>query len=210
MILQIHITERHLTLEANDCKIKTCVDIGFPQGSVCLAKFWIIAFDPAIQIINDEGIFGQGFADDCEALIGGHYLSNMALKVNVTFDKLVAWGATCGLRLKPNKTVLLHFKNKAKRRQLSPEVHMNGQVITPSKHTRYPGVKIDDKLSWKFHISSKTEKCRNLMAIISANVRHTFGPKPKLVKWAYTGVIRPNILYANTVTAKQIMKRLDR
>ena len=27
--------------------------------------------DPAIQIINEGGLFGQGFADDCAALIGG-------------------------------------------------------------------------------------------------------------------------------------------
>ena len=75
----------------------------------------------------------------------------------------------------------------------------------------------DDELNWRHHISSQIEKCRNLMAIISANVRHNFGPKPKLVRWAYTGVVRPKLLYAcqawaNKITAKQIkcMKRLDR
>ena len=48
-------------------------------------------------------------------------------------------------------------------------------------------------------------------------VRHTFGPKPKLVKWAYTGVIIPKLLYAfqawaHKITNKQVkcMKRLDR
>ena len=35
-----------------------------------MAKFWIIAFDPAIQIINKNGTFGQGFVDDFAALIG--------------------------------------------------------------------------------------------------------------------------------------------
>ena len=48
-----YITERHLTLESDEYEIKTCVDTGFPQGGVCSAKFWIIAFDPAIQIINE-------------------------------------------------------------------------------------------------------------------------------------------------------------
>lgn len=96
----------------------------------------------------------------------------------------------------PSKTVLLHFKNNCKRRQINPEVCMNGQSITPSKHTRYLGVEIDNELNWKQHITTKIEKCRNLIAIISANVRHTFGPKPKLVRWAFTGVIRPKLLYA--------------
>ena len=184
-----YITERHLALESDDYEIKTCVDVGFPQGGVCSAKFWIISFDPAIKIINENGIFGQGFADDCAALIGGEDLSSMTKKLNETLNKQVARGATSGLRFNPNKTVLLHYKNNPKRRLLSPEIQMNGQTITPSKHTRY--LETDDELNWKHHISSKIDKCRNLLAIISANVRHTFGPKPKLVRWAYTGVIRP-------------------
>lgn len=53
---------------------------------------------------------------------------------------------------------------------------MNGQTITSSKHKRYLGVEIDDELNWKYHISSRIDKCRNLLAVISANVRHTFGP----------------------------------
>ena len=38
-----YITERHLSLESDDYEIKTCVD-----ASPKAAKFWIIAFDPAI------------------------------------------------------------------------------------------------------------------------------------------------------------------
>ena len=212
-----YITERHLTLESDDYEIKFCVNTSFPQGGVCSAKFWIIAFDPAIQIINEGGLFGQGFADDCAALIGGEDLNDMTLKMNAALDKLVTWGVTCGLRFNPNKTVLLHYRNNSKRQHTTPQIIMNGQAILPSKNTRCLGVEIDDKLSWKNHITTKIDKCRNLMAIISANVRHTFGPKPKLVRWAYTGVIRPKLLYAcqawaNKVNTKQIkqMKKLDR
>ena len=124
---------------------------------------------------------------------------------------------TCELRFNPTKTVLLHYKNNKKRGQAHPDVKMNGLNVLPSRHTRYLGVEIDDELNWKYHTFTKIEKCRNLMSIISANVRHTFGPKPKLVRWSYTGVIRPKLLYAcqawaNKTTPKQIkgMKRLDR
>ena len=144
-----YITERHLTLEANNYETRTSVDVGFPQGGVCSAKFWIIAFNPAIQIINEDGIFGQGFTDDCAALIGGEDLNDMTIKMNATLEKLAVWGNTCGLRFNRTKTVLLHFKNNCKWRQNNPEIHMNGQTITPSKHTRYLGVDIDNKVTWK-------------------------------------------------------------
>ena len=38
---------------------------------VCSTKFCIIVFNEAIDIINMHGITGQGFADDCDPLIGG-------------------------------------------------------------------------------------------------------------------------------------------
>ena len=98
-----YITERHLTLESDEQEIKTCVDVGFPQGGVCSAKFWIIAFNPAIEIINQDGIFGQGFADDCAALIGGEDLDSMTQKMNTALDNLVTWGNTCGLKFNPSK-----------------------------------------------------------------------------------------------------------
>ena len=53
------------------------IGIGFPQGGVCSAKFWIIAFNEAIEIINEYGVTGQGFADDCGPMIGGDNTHDM-------------------------------------------------------------------------------------------------------------------------------------
>ena len=121
-----YITERHLTLEANDSKNTTCVDTGLPKRGVCSAKFWIIAFDPAMDIINSNGMFGQGFAENCAALLGGTDLNDLTTRMNETLNKLVTWGATCGLHLNSSKTVLLHFKNNCKRNCIEPAIQMSG------------------------------------------------------------------------------------
>ena len=59
------ITHRNLHVEINGTTVSKTVCTGFPQGGVCSAKFWIIAFNEAIEIINSYGAFGNGFADDC-------------------------------------------------------------------------------------------------------------------------------------------------
>ena len=41
----------------------------FPKSGVCSAKFWIIAFNDAIDIINTHGAVGNGFADDCVTMV---------------------------------------------------------------------------------------------------------------------------------------------
>ena len=45
-------------------ELEVATNMGFPQGGVCSAKFWIIAFDEAAKILNSH-------ADDRNGLIGG-------------------------------------------------------------------------------------------------------------------------------------------
>ena len=71
--------------------------IGFPQGGVCSAKFWLIAFDYAIKIINRYNIEGNGYADDCSALYGGPRLDHALKRLQKMLDELTQWGKTCGL-----------------------------------------------------------------------------------------------------------------
>ena len=81
------------------------VGIGFPQGGVCSAKFWIIAFNEAIEIINEYGITGQGFADDCGPMIGGDNTHEMYKSMQGMLNKLYHWGEGKNLKFNPTKTI---------------------------------------------------------------------------------------------------------
>ena len=74
-----YIKTRHLYLEINKSKTLTMVGTGLPQGGVCSAKFWIIAYNHALQILNTHGVTGSGFADDSCTLIGGTLLMDHGL-----------------------------------------------------------------------------------------------------------------------------------
>ena len=63
-----YITHRDIEIEMHGEKVAFSTGVGFPQGGVCSAKFWLIAFDFAIKIINTYNIEGNGYADDCSAL----------------------------------------------------------------------------------------------------------------------------------------------
>ena len=47
-----------------------------------------MAFDKAIEIINSNGVYGIGFADDCCALVGGTNLGYMVHKLQKVIDDL--------------------------------------------------------------------------------------------------------------------------
>ena len=65
-----YITHRDIEISMHGVLSAFSTGLGFPQGGVCSAKFWLIAFDYAIQIINRYCIEGNGYADDCSALLG--------------------------------------------------------------------------------------------------------------------------------------------
>ena len=88
-----YITHRDIEITMHDILRVFSTGIGFPQGGVCSAKFWLIAFDTAIQIINTLKIEGNGYADDCSALYGGRRLDHAINKLQKMLDRLTKMGA---------------------------------------------------------------------------------------------------------------------
>ena len=63
--------------------------------------------------------------------------------------------------------------------------------------TRYLGVTIDNRLSWKPHITQAFEKCTTLMRRLKTKTLGMYGPKPKLMKWVFNGVVKLKLTYAS-------------
>ena len=61
---------------------------------------------------------------------------------------------------------------------------------------RYLGVTIDNRLKWTEHITTVATKCGTLLRILVSKTKGIYGPKPKLMKWVYTGVVRVKLTYA--------------
>ena len=60
-----YITHHNMYIDINGHKISCTTSLGFPQGGVCSTKFWIIALNAAISILNEHGVLGLGFVHDC-------------------------------------------------------------------------------------------------------------------------------------------------
>ena len=167
--------------------------IGFPQGGVCSAKFWLVAFDYAIQIINRYNIEGNGYADDCSALYGGPRLDHALKRLQKMLDDLSQWGKTCGLRFNPEKSVAVIFTRR--RRQPPFNLTIDGKKIEYQTQVKYLGVTLDSKLHWTQHIDEKITKAKRYLTQIAHITRNNWGPKPRLMRWAYLGIVRPMLCY---------------
>ena len=189
-----YLGRRYLEVELHGERVQLTTGTGFPQGGVCSAKFWLIAFDEAINIINSNGITGNGYADDCSALVGGDHPHNMIEKMQTMLERLVNWGLTCGLRFNAQKTVAIMFTRAT--RDFHREVRMNGQFLPYQQEVVYLGVRLDRELKWRPHLTHKITASKRLLMKMANITNAYWGPRPKLMKWAYTGIVRPALSYA--------------
>ena len=156
-----YITHRNLYTEHNGDVSSASIAIGFPQGGVCSAKFWIIAFNKAIEISNQYGALGVGFADDLCILVEQKNVKNAIGIGQRIIDELIEWGGSIGLTFNPSKTVVIPFGLKLNDKELQRhKLRINGQTVEYSEHTRYLGVEIDSKLKWTHHINQKICKAK--------------------------------------------------
>ena len=98
-----YITHRNIEFKDSDFEITGTIDIGFPQGRVCSAKFWIIAFNYALHIINTDMTEGQGFADDLCILTTGTNLTIMQQRMQAVLNQLVDKSREANLTFSPAK-----------------------------------------------------------------------------------------------------------
>ena len=142
-------THRHQLTEHNGVTYEGNIGIGFPQGGVCSAKFFI-DFNGAINIINQFGALGKGFADDCCIFLHWKHINHAMSHKPQIADQLVAWGGTMGLTFNLTKTVCIQFTRFINKTRKMPRnnLRINETEIPLSTETRYRGVQINAKLTW--------------------------------------------------------------
>ena len=136
-----YIKHRNLNVALQGATLRIANGMGFPQGGVCSAKFWLIAFDPAIRIINGDKVEGNGYADDCSVVAGGTRVDHLISRLDKVLRELVAWGETCNLKFNPSKTVAVLFTRKT--REQTRFIKFEGKVLPYSPDVRYLGIILD-------------------------------------------------------------------
>ena len=188
-----YLSHRNLYATLHQDEASCSTGVGFPQGGVCSARFWLIAFNQAIKIINNDFVEGVGYADDCCILMGGTNQTHMVAKVQKAINKLVAWGSSKGLRFNHSKTVAIVFSTNNK--IFNRHIKIDGNDIPYSHRVKYLGLTLDSKLSWDIHIKEKAIACKRFLFMVARATKNAYGPSPKIMRWSYLSIVRPMMTY---------------
>ena len=159
-----------------------------------------------MNIINQFSALGIGFANDCCILLHRKHINHAMSLIQRIVNQLVTWGNTMGLTFNPTKTVCIQFTRATEKTKKVPrnKLRINGMEIQMSSETRYLGVQIDDKLHWNSHFNITVIKAKRYLCQLVGSLDKYWGPRPKLVKWIFTAVVKPRLTYAALVWAHSI------
>ena len=86
-------------------------------------------------------------------------------------------------------------------REFHRQVRMDGQLLPYSNSVVYLGVTLNSELKWLAHINNKIKKAKGFLKKMESITIAYWGPRPKLMKWSYTGIVRPALSYATLAWA---------
>ena len=195
---------RHRTCETSlgASKVKAKLERGAPQGGCASPTLgWNIPYDNLL-ISFDKGVHRFGFADDGKFVILGVDFDTMFKIAQKAIKTAEIWARETGVQFCTNKTQVLFFSRGIWRPE--QKLKLYGNELPWSRETKYLGVTIDDKLTFRKHVLNRVRAAKRKLMILRNVLENTWGPKPAIAKWVYTGIVRPALTYGCIVWARQV------
>ena len=166
------------------------INCGVPQGSI-LGPILFFIYINNIQKASNKLLFFL-FADDTSTYFSSNDLNNIENVYNQELENVSKWLVANKLSLNVSKSNMILFRPKNSKKLNNINIKINNEVIIEKECTKYLGIYIDNKLSWKEHISTVKIKLDRGIGILSK--LKIFAPR-SVMKSAYHAFITPHINY---------------
>jgi len=161
---------------------------GVPQGSILGPTLFLLYINELCKITTKMKFIL--FADDTNIICADDNLEQLLASVTVELIKLKTWFNINKLSLNLNKTKIMLFSNR--KCNIPVKIVIDDTLIEKVQQNTFLGVIIDEKISWKPHISylrKKVAKCVGMMKRV-CNLLNT---KARLV--LYHSFVMPYLYY---------------
>jgi hypothetical protein len=154
-----------------DTEHMTGIDTGIPQGSPVSPILFLIYLTPLFTIMEREhpNVTCPSYIDDICLMVEGDSPEENSTVLETAVATCFGWGKDNAVAFDDPKSELMHFY-KARKEIKNPYVNVilpNGTRIEPSNVQRWLGFWLDRKLTWKFHIQTRTTSAMRVFMALS-------------------------------------------
>ena len=125
------------------------ITCGVPQGSILGPLLFLIYINDLYNVCRDS--VPILFADDTNLFYKGNKMEDLVKTINGELENISLWLKINKLSLNIKKTHFIMFQ-RGKSTMSIPDITIDNQPIDKVEKTKFLGVFIDSKLSWKNHI----------------------------------------------------------
>ena len=155
--------KQYVWINGKKSKVKDLL-YGVPQGSILGPLLFIIYINDLPQISKLAKFIM--YADDANIIITGNNMSEIAAQFNEIGNLLTSWVSCNGLALNIRKTNYMIFTKNRIHELDNFKPKISGIPIEHKTVTRFLGVLIDEKLTWKHHITAIKSKMSKYIGIL--------------------------------------------
>ena len=184
---------------------------GVPQGATLSCSLFLAAIN-GIKDILPRRVKYTLYADDlCIYTSGGRGVGHLDTRLQSAIDAVERWTAGNGFRFSSDKTVIVHFCNKrvcAKEHNLL----LNGIRVKQQDQTRYLGVIMDSKNTYRQHVKDLKARCYQAMNVIKCLSHVSWGADRKILLQLFQSLVLSKLDYGCQVYglgADNIVSMLD-
>ena len=196
---------QYVSIDNVSSEIKS-LSLGVPQGSV-LGPLLFLLYVNDIQYASDI-LKSIVFADDTNLFLSGDNVQTVRNNLESEVPKINSWFLANRLKLNVDKTCCMLFKPKNKQINSNELDIVINDIRIPYVHsTKFLGVTIDDRLTWKDHINDIACKVARTSGVMN-RLKHIL-PQNILFN-LYNTMVLPYFNYCNIVWGKCAQCHLSR
>lgn len=195
-----YLSDRTFQVKTTHISSRFSQDSGVVQGGVLSPTLFNVAVDQLTRNLS-EHIKYSLYADDLVIWTSGPELHTQATIIQTALNTIANRCSSLGFKISTAKTTATLFRKHSSKQPSHPLLTINRTHIHFHSTTKYLGVHLDARLSFKTHIQHSKTRAIKRISIIKCLSHPQYGADRIILTRLYNTLIRPILEYCSTIYA---------